>query len=102
MAFNSPHVLINFTYPNQLFTHITPLITQRHHIQVCGHYPTSKIQLNVQVLAVWPNVAKGNTCMVYARPSIRITGIAKLNFGALQPRGKLSSVQALAIWATVD
>jgi hypothetical protein len=36
------------------------------------------------------------------RPSIRITGIAKLNFGALQPQGKLSSVQALAIWATVD
>ena len=38
---------------------------------------TSKIQLNVQVLAVWPNVAKGNTCMVHARPSIRITGIAR-------------------------
>ena len=102
MAFNSSHVLVNFTYPNQLFTHITPLITQRRHIQVFGHYTTSKIQLNVQVLAVWANVAKGNTCMVHARPSIRITAIAKLNVGALQPQGKLSSVQALAIWATVD
>ena len=102
MAFNSSHVLVNFTYPNQLFTHITPLITQRHHTFKCVATTTSKIQLNVQVLAVWPNVAKGNTCMVYARPSIRITGIAKLNVGALQPQGKLSSVQALAIWATVD
>ena len=38
MAFNSSHVLVNFTYPNHLFTHITPLITQRRHIQVFGHY----------------------------------------------------------------
>ena len=38
LAFNSSHVLVNFTYPNHLFTHITPLITQRRHIQVFGHY----------------------------------------------------------------
>ena len=51
MAFNSSHVLVNFTYPNQLFTHITPLITQRHILTFrCLATTTSKIQLNVQVL----------------------------------------------------